>query len=147
MATHEVEIRPPVSEDLERAAAFSQFRKCYHLTIPNDSTGADELQRLFHPFVVGWLALHSGWSIESNGSDIVAWKTGTRCVGVKRLKMLDQLGELLTLFTAADVAAEQAGQVQVELRSHDRISSLVTSGQHSWSGLFARNGRCALRNR
>ncbi len=124
LTSTETELHPPEGATEEQAAAFEIFRKRYQLSLDSIGIDTDRVPRVFHPFVIAWLSLHTDWVAEADQADLLIWKTGQLDSGENRLARLEEVGELLKLFDAGERAAEELGTVQVERKPHDPASSL-----------------------
>lgn len=99
-----LELSPDEFADEETVVLLNQFRKLY-LILPSKTASSEEVQKIFHPFLLMWLTKHPGWHFESNGEDLIAWKSDKRFVGPKRLLQLEELQEWLALVDGAALAA------------------------------------------
>lgn len=122
----EIELSPLPDANDELTAAFAAFRKQYQISVAGETQlCARDWQALFHPFVVSWLAFRPGWSVEVKGGDLLAWRPNVTAAGRARLLELDQLGELVSLMQATDLAAERLQRATVVVRTHDRTRGLA----------------------
>jgi hypothetical protein len=134
-ASTEANVSAPESANAEIQQAFTEFNNRYQITVPSDGVSAGDLQRLFHAFTVAWFSLHSGWSLESNGADLVAWRPNKVAAGQDRLTNLQALSELLALISASPAAAGIGQMSRIDLQPNDRVSGMA-SIMTTWLGVM-----------
>lgn len=132
----ETSLAPPDVNDPESAAAYERFRGTYRLAAaPVDADGT-EAARVFHPLLVGWLAEHPGWSLESHDAELTAWRSHAVFSGTERLTKLDELADFLALMKAGDTASARTAPSMVLVDSRDSVGA-IAGLMGLWIGLMS----------
>ncbi len=102
-----LELSPSEDSDLGTVALLNHFRKLY-LILPSKTASHEEVQKIFHPFLLMWMTRNKDWNFESNGDDLLAWKSDKVFFGGKRLLRIAELQEWLALVEGAGLAARHS---------------------------------------